>query len=488
MAQKRKTASKKATPAKVATATEIAAQPETLQQEVLRHFAKTMYFNDLWKSFLSKLAGLVVFMSYVMVQRMRESDGGLGFIALFEVLSVIIAIATAIFLRRFFSPMLAFKLAFTLSLLQSFWWGASYYARYMEQDPKVGDLWPDQFAFGTMYFVMIWISDRFMLGTQDVAQQNAQDVQEVLQKVQRTNEGKMLYRDQPAWADVPKIPQDDGPNPVVRIAYSESFTDVMDVFRGVLKLNEYSERTLNLTLDVIDENPANYTAWHFRRKVLEALSANLYDELQYTERMAIAHPKNYQIWHHRREICSMLKDGSAEKAFSAKAITGDSKNYHAWAHRQWAILTFDLWDGELAYIDSMLEDDVRNNSAWNQRWFVLKHTTSLDVSEREREVEYALTKIDIAVHNESPWNYIRGLVRGHEDHFAPRLIPKFQTLLETYPDCIFAAGLLVDLYAKQATDDALAAAHQLIDTLMNDTDRVRQAYWLFRKGSLKAAA
>lgn len=39
-------------------------------------------------------------------------------------------------------------------------------------------------------------------------------------------------------------------------------TDVMDCFRGVLKTNEFSARTLALTLDVIDVNPANYTVWY----------------------------------------------------------------------------------------------------------------------------------------------------------------------------------------------------------------------------------
>lgn len=30
--------------------------------------------------------------------------------------------------------------------------------------------------------------------------------------------------------------------------------------------------------------------------------------------------------------------------------------------------------------------------------------------------------------------------------------------------------------------------YQLIDTLMNETDRVRQAYWRFRKNTLRVGA
>lgn len=82
------------------------------------------------------------------------------------------------------------------------------------------------------------------------------------------------------WKDITPIPQDDGPDPVVRIAYSPEckksnftlcfstylscpykVTKLMDIFRAVMHAKEYSPRVLKLTEELLELNPASYTVW-----------------------------------------------------------------------------------------------------------------------------------------------------------------------------------------------------------------------------------
>lgn len=70
------------------------------------------------------------------------------------------------------------------------------------------------------------------------------------------------YSEDPAWADIAPLPQDDGSaNPLAAIAYAQEYVEAMSYLRAVMAKNEMSERVLELTEDVIDMNPAHYTVW-----------------------------------------------------------------------------------------------------------------------------------------------------------------------------------------------------------------------------------
>ena len=130
--------------------------------------------------------------------------------------------------------------------------------------------------------------------------------------------------------------------------------------------------------------------------------------------------------HHRQKVMEQIPSlPSDELSFLAQMFSKDAKNYHVWTYRTWLVRHFSLWDGELPYVETLLEEDVRNNSAWNHRWYVVfgrymdpkKHSIKNGDSDAEvepeifdREIMYTEKKIDLAPQNQSPWNYLKGVL------------------------------------------------------------------------------
>jgi len=291
------------------------------------------------------------------------------------------------------------------------------------------------------------------------------------------------------WKDVKPILQDDGPNPVCPIAYTPEFTDTMNYFRAILHSDERSERALHLSEEVLQLNPAHYTAWYFRRLVLASLETNLVPELELISKIGADNPKNYQIWYHRKWCVERLGDFTKEMEFTATQIKEDSKNYHAWSYRQWIIETQGLWDEELIYVESLVKEDIRNNSAWNQRYFTItrNHTKPLTKDIIEKEANFAIEYIKKAPNNQSSWAYLKGLFNHEKYCNFPGLIKNLQEMKEKYISCAHASSLLVDIYEQENTKDSFTLALELAKYLANHLDTLHVKYWNYKIQRLETA-
>lgn len=202
-----------------------------------------------------------------------------------------------------------------------------------------------------------------------------------------------FFRDRPEWADIKPIKQDESPRGVIRIAYSEEFTDIHDYVRAVMAADERSKRVLTLTAEALQLNAANYTIWAYRRNVLLSLKSPLGKEHTFTKMLLLEHPKNYQLWYHlqwlimeaakadegndpktvyKRPESKLMKKVHDDLDLIREILNDDSKNYHAWQYRRWLVNFFGVpLKDELRFTEAMLVEDGLNNSAWNHRFYTV---------------------------------------------------------------------------------------------------------------------
>ncbi|KAJ4957041.1 hypothetical protein NE237_013824 [Protea cynaroides] len=317
---------------------------------------------------------------------------------------------------------------------------------------------------------------------------------------------RIPFSQRPEWSDIKPVPQDDGPNPVVPIAYHEDFRETMDYFRAVYLADERTPRSLRLTSEAIAMNAGNYTVWHFRRLILETLNTDLHEEFDFIENIAKSNSKNYQIWHHRRWVAEKMgtEATNMELKFTRKILSLDAKNYHAWSHRQWVLQALGGWEDELDYCLQLLEEDIYNNSAWNQRYFVITRSPLLGglPAMRESEVRYTIEVILLNPDNESPWRYLRGLYKGDAEALVgdPQVSCLCMKVLSVRGNT-FALNLLLDLLChglqpngelKSVVEGLTNSESDSIDpslaikvcSLLETLDPMRSNYWAWRKVTL----
>ena len=111
-----------------------------------------------------------------------------------------------------------------------------------------------------------------------------------------------------------------------KTSISVEFVEVYDYMRAILHSEEKSIRAFHLTERAARLNPANYTVWFYRRKIIRHLNLDLNEELRFLDEMIEMNPKNYQVWFHRQKVCSRTKVLFLE-AFCLCVSTRAAKNF-----------------------------------------------------------------------------------------------------------------------------------------------------------------
>ena len=291
----------------------------------------------------------------------------------------------------------------------------------------------------------------------------------------------------------------------------------MSYLRAVMAAEEYSPRCIRLTQHIISMNPAHYTVWLYRFKIISTLGLPVPDEIAWLNEVALTYLKNYQIWHHRQllidhyhpQIASdaeeVKKLARSETQFIGTMLAEDTKNYHVWSYRQYLVRRLSLFGlPELLSTQNLIEDDVRNNSAWSHRFLVVfsdpahstegshpaEHDPKVPREILDREVAYAKEKIALAPQNQAPWNYLRGvLVKGGMGMGGMREFAEgFVDALGSEDEEVRSSHALDCLAEAYLEGEDKERARLCLRRLAEKWDPVRAGYWQYRERLVEAKA
>lgn len=145
---------------------------------------------------------------------------------------------------------------------------------------------------------------------------------------------------------------------------------------------------------------------------------------------------------------------------------------------------------------------MRNNSAWNQRFFVLKHT-GFTPDVMEREINYVMNRIRIIKNNESPWNFLRGILQQDEGTLNqfPEVIEFCEDLYNKGNRSPYLLAFLIDSYEEKCLQQDIIArgdnespsreelsqkVNDLCDRMANEYDTIRKNYWAYVSDMFKS--
>ncbi|CAI7631698.1 unnamed protein product [Penicillium glandicola] len=226
--------------------------------------------------------------------------------------------------------------------------------------------------------------------------------------------------------------------------------------------HEYTIETLKKISELLSSNPEYYTAWNYRRQVLQyqfsqagdlddetatdSITQLITNDLHFLIPLLRSFPKCYWIWNYRlwlldeaRRLLSLpeaRKIWQQELALVGKMLTLDSRNFHGWGYRRFVVETLkelgtaeeatSMTQKEFEYAKKMIGANLSNFSAWHYRTKLIQSLLdeqSASDDDRRRMLDDEISLIHQAFidpYDQSLWFYHQNLMSVFDPSMAER--------------------------------------------------------------------